>query len=234
MLGAALLADPVILGEVPTIERPIIRLLQPGDMAAAAAISEQAFKNEAFASRMFRLSSPKARAAFRAVLELRFLSYWAAGHPIQGLFVDQDLAAVALYKGPQGKLPILFGLRQFVVRLFRIAPLVWYLRYGTLANLLHMSEMPSAVPTPNLLLEMLGVAPRHQGQGLGSLLVQAGQQLAVTMDVRGIYLYTGDAANVRLYRRLGYSTVAQLQRGDFTVYHMFWARDASSGANGGE
>ncbi len=205
-----------------------VRLLTETDLPTAAAISEQAFLTEAFASRMFRLSSQRSRRAFRAVIELRFLSFWAAGHPVQGLFVDDQLAGVALYKGPQGKLPAFFGLRALVSRAPQIAPLVFYIRYRSMVSLLRLSESSTEIPEPHLLLEMIAVDPSCQGQGMGKTLLQAGQTLAQSLGLEGVYLYTGDTPNVRFYQKLGFHIVEARESEDLTVYHMFWAASAGS------
>ncbi|WP_062137828.1 GNAT family N-acetyltransferase [Demequina aestuarii] len=67
-----------------------------------------------------------------------------------------------------------------------------------------------ALPNPPeraWLLATVGVAPAHQGAGLGTALVEAGLRV---VDERGasIALETSDERNVRLYERCGFAVVA--------------------------
>ena len=69
---------------------------------------------------------------------------------------------------------------------------------------------PLGVAEPNVHLNMLAVPPRFQGQGLGRALLERVHALSKDRDdSRGVTLTTEVAANVDLYRHLGYEVVGR-------------------------
>lgn len=86
----------------------------------------------------------------------------------------------------------------------------------TLAALIEM------VPeSDHLLIENVAVAPAFQGGGLGRQLMAHAEQVAGSLGLPEIRLYTNEqfAGNVRLYRKLGYRIDRQEEfRGGITVY----------------
>ncbi|WP_103063325.1 GNAT family N-acetyltransferase [Actinomyces qiguomingii] len=68
-------------------------------------------------------------------------------------------------------------------------------------------------------LGRLIVAPDRQGQGLGTRLLRHAE--AVFPDAREIRLFTGEhsAANIRLYRRLGYCETGRTPAGAYQLRH---------------
>ncbi|WP_067896506.1 GNAT family N-acetyltransferase [Nocardia vaccinii] len=77
-------------------------------------------------------------------------------------------------------------------------------------------------------LGRLVVAPDRQGNGFGSALLRAVETL-VPRTVTEMRLFTGEKshANLRLYKRFGYSEVRRSSAGDYDLVHL--AKSLSSG-----
>jgi len=88
---------------------------------------------------------------------------------------------------------------------------------GTLAALIETSS-----DAGRLFVINVAVAPAFQGQGLGRRLMAHAEQLAVASGCSEIGLYTNKlfAANVQLYRRLGYEVDREEQVEVGTIVHM--------------
>jgi predicted N-acetyltransferase YhbS len=71
-------------------------------------------------------------------------------------------------------------------------------------------EFHQQVEGPHWYLVALGTRPEHQGEGLGSALVELGTARA---DDQGLpcYLETGTASNVAYYSRRGFEVVGQTE-----------------------
>ncbi|MER6446739.1 hypothetical protein DEJ51_32230 [Streptomyces venezuelae] len=89
---------------------------------------------------------------------------------------------------------------------------------------LHAAE--AETPAGAWTLEFIGVEPGAAGRGTGGRLL--GHLLATTPAPGGIFLTTADGANVRLYRRFGFTTVRRLTVGPLEVTAM-WRPDAPPG-----
>ncbi|MCS0503984.1 GNAT family N-acetyltransferase [Ancylobacter mangrovi] len=74
----------------------------------------------------------------------------------------------------------------------------------------------------DLVIDSLSVAPMAQGQGVGNLLLAAGEVRARALGRRTLRLYTGEplAANIHWYRRKGYSIERVEQMPDRRLVHM--------------
>ncbi|HYC31385.1 MAG TPA: GNAT family N-acetyltransferase [Gemmatimonadales bacterium] len=67
---------------------------------------------------------------------------------------------------------------------------------------------PLNVTEPNIHVNMLGVPPRHQGRGLGRLLLERVHAMSREHpESTGVSLTTESAKNVAFYERLGYRVV---------------------------
>ncbi|WP_405791773.1 GNAT family N-acetyltransferase [Streptomyces sp. NBC_00029] len=82
---------------------------------------------------------------------------------------------------------------------------------------LHRTE--AEVPPGAWTLEFIGVEPESVGRGAGGRLL--GHVIAETPAPGGIFLTTADEANVRLYRRFGFTTLRRLQVGPLEVTAMW-------------
>lgn len=94
--------------------------------------------------------------------------------------------------------------------------------HGDRLEVLVQADIP-AQPGGAWNLATLGVAPDHQGQGLGGALVDAGLAAVSAVDAAaGTALETSDERNVRLYERSGFTVTATTSIPDGpVVYSMF-------------
>ncbi len=90
-------------------------------------------------------------------------------------------------------------------------------RDGALVGLAEMIPQPD-----HLLLENVAVAPACQGQGLGRALMARVEAVAADLGHAEVRLYTNArfAANIALYRRLGYRVTREEVVPAGTVVHM--------------
>ena len=110
------------------------------------------------------------------------------------VLVDEDVHAVAAFLPPDAPAPTEQTQQ-------RVAEL-----HGSRMAALSGLSLPDA-PARSWTLETVGVDATHQGEGLGTAVISAGLAM---IDRRGapVALETSDARNVRLYQRLGFTTVA--------------------------
>lgn len=81
---------------------------------------------------------------------------------------------------------------------------------------------PSSLPKNRCVLEAIAVHPDHQGEGIGSRLLDEVHQLCHRDETTdGICLYTGSEQNVALYKRFGYTLTATVEGKAFRAYHMY-------------
>lgn len=88
---------------------------------------------------------------------------------------------------------------------------------GELAGLIE------TVPEPTLLLiKNVAVSPAHQGRGFGRRLMTHAEQLARSVNLPGLRLYTNKAfaENIRLYLGLGYAIDREEAISDGALVHM--------------
>jgi ribosomal protein S18 acetylase RimI-like enzyme len=89
----------------------------------------------------------------------------------------------------------------------QLGPHAWQRFHAVQAFTYADAELLRLVPDPHWYLHMLGVDPDHQGQGIGSALLNAVHALA-DADRLPTLLVTFQPRNVPLYRRHGYEIVA--------------------------
>ncbi|MFG2485437.1 GNAT family N-acetyltransferase [Streptomyces virginiae] len=93
---------------------------------------------------------------------------------------------------------------------------------------LHAAE--AETPPGAWTLEFIGVEPAAAGRGTGGRLLD--RLLAATPAPGGVFLTTADEANVRLYRRFGFTTLRRLTVGSLEVTAM-WRPDPSGRTRAG-
>lgn len=93
---------------------------------------------------------------------------------------------------------------------------------------LHATE--AETPPGAWTLEFIGVEPAAAGRGAGGWLLD--RLLAATPAPGGVFLTTADEANVRLYRRFGFTTLRRLTVGPLEVTAM-WRPDPSERTRAG-
>jgi ribosomal protein S18 acetylase RimI-like enzyme len=142
-----------------------------------------------------------------------------------------DVAGVAVWLQPGHTTPPLSALVR--ARLLPGLPLrlgpagfVRYVRFAWAAEGLHRRT----VPGPHWYLLLLGVDPARQRKGLGTALVRAGLARAAGAGLP-CYLETLNAADLRFYRRLGFTVAAAgaVPRSGPPLWAMVWRPPAPAG-----
>jgi ribosomal protein S18 acetylase RimI-like enzyme len=179
-----------------------VREASPSDLDWAARVLAAAFD----AYPWTRWALPGDRYAERLEEVQRLYLGHALDHGV--VLVDEGLRAVAAFLPPNAPAPT-EPVQQRVTRLH--GP-----RWAALAEL----ELP-APPSDAWALATVGVDPACRGIGLGTAVVRAGLAL---VDERGeaVALETSDERNVRLYQRLGFTTVATTQVPGGPVVHSMY------------
>ncbi|NTJ62921.1 GNAT family N-acetyltransferase [Agrobacterium rhizogenes] len=87
-------------------------------------------------------------------------------------------------------------------------------------ELVALIEMVPA--SDHLLIENVAVSPRHQGRGIGRRLLAHAEQVAATLGLNDIRLYTNKrfAENMQLYLRCGYAIDREEPLKDGFLVHM--------------
>lgn len=125
---------------------------------------------------------------------LRFRTVWAAT-------IGDEIAGVAVWL-PPGAFPPSFG--RSLHLLPALLPLVRY-GPGAFVRLMRMGANAQRhfPDEPSWYLEILGVAPGHQGRGIGSRLIAPALAQADAMGAPA-YLETGEERNLGFYERFGF------------------------------
>lgn len=72
-----------------------------------------------------------------------------------------------------------------------------------------INRLTESAPVPGAwVLATLGVDPRHQGRGLGCVLIRQGIDAVTAQGAQAVVLQTSDQRNVDLYHRHGFHTVS--------------------------
>lgn len=122
--------------------------------------------------------------------------------PLLGAVMEGELQGVALMTPPE-------AIEQETAQLdeqFAIA-----VGEGVISRLETYSQVKKArqPQQPHFYLDILGVLPESQGQGIGKTLLTAIHQMSEASSLsRGVALDTGKASNVDLYQHFGYSVTA--------------------------
>jgi GNAT superfamily N-acetyltransferase len=224
------------MGSVPDSEtkRSVkIGRLRPADHAAAARVVAQAFKNEGFMSSTLKLSTPKQRDRFVRMGQVQLRYYHDAGHLTLAATRDGVVAGVAVITvpHPEPALPWYRRLARLAPGLPALAPMLLDVRWRQVARIAVRMKAPPELSKPYYRLDMIGVAPEFQGQGIGGrLLTYLHERVDRDERATGTYLYTGDEPNTRIYARYGYKILATRQAGPLTMWFMFRPGHPGAGA----
>lgn len=184
-----------------------IRLAGASDLDAAARVLTAAFDEYPWT----RWSIPGDGYASRLEKIQRLYLSHAVAHGI--VLVDERLRAVAAFLPPDAPEPS-EHMQQAVAELHgeRLAPLM-------------QLTLPAA-PAGSWTLETVGVDPAFQGNGLGSAVTAAGLAM---LDERAaaVALETSDERNVRLYQRLGFTSIATTAIADGPMVYSMTRRAVS-------
>jgi GNAT superfamily N-acetyltransferase len=193
---------------------------------AAASVIAQAFRHEGFISSTLRLSTPEQLERLTKMADLQLRFYHNAGHMLLAATKDGEVAGVAIVTLPHPK-PLKRWYAQIasiVARLPRVAPILSQVKWRQTIKV-GLKILPRAgLAEPHYRLEMLGVAPGFQGQGIGGRLLEEIQaHCDQDTEATGVYLYTADEANTMFYARRGYEVLAIKKAGPLMIWFMFRA-----------
>ncbi|MBN1262701.1 MAG: GNAT family N-acetyltransferase [Anaerolineae bacterium] len=212
-----------------TYKTVLVHPLPAENVSAAAALIAASFREEGFTRNTLNLSTPARQKRFAAVGALRLSLGQASGQQVLAATNGETLAGVAIVKPPTAKSVPWYRLAGAVMRRApRLLGMIGDVRWRQGLRIKPAMKPPATLPTPYYTLDILGVAPDFQGQGVGRrLLEHIHAHCDQDEHATGIYLYTGDEKNTNIYRRFGYEVVEVRQGGPLTIWHMFRPRAAS-------
>jgi GNAT superfamily N-acetyltransferase len=205
------------------------------DHKAAADVIAHAFRHEGFMSSTMHLSTPEQLARMTKMAETQLRYYHNAGHMLLAATKAGEIAGLAIVKlpDPQPLKSWYAQLPSLVARLPHVLPIVRQVKWRQTVKVGLNIKPPAGLAEPHYRLEMLGVAPGFQGQGIGGrLLEHIHAQVDGDAEAKGIFLYTGDAPNVHFYTRRGYETLEVRQAGQLTIWFMFRTSPVTAGREG--
>lgn len=176
-----------------------VTLLQQTDYDRAAHLLGRAFLQDPLLRHFFH-GSEQELVEFLTQLNQVFLKY---SQPYNHLYTTEGIKGIALWLPPGATTTDewrLFRLGFYKV-FFKLSWNRWWeflTAFHTIETLHHQEA-----PEPHWYLYLLGIAPEHQGQGVGRLLLQPVLQQA-DRDRMPCYLYTTTEGGVRFYQRQGF------------------------------
>ncbi|HEY7612937.1 MAG TPA: GNAT family N-acetyltransferase [Gemmatimonadales bacterium] len=168
-------------------------------------------------------------ARLRRLIGLFVTNRAVPGHPFFGISIGPELAGVALCTPPNPP-PASTALQEIRERAWAALGHDARERYDACVR----AWTEVGIAEPNLHLNMLGVRPRSQGQGLASPLMERVHALSRELPPsRGVTLTTEDPRNVPLYRRFGYEVVGRRPVAPGLETWGFFRRDEGGASGGG-
>ena len=218
--------------EKRSAQNAVVRPGSAEELRAATRVFADAFRSEGFTSWMFDLSSPEKQARLARANDLVLTLRREKGQEFLVAVIDEEIVGMAVVNAPNSKNSVSFW-RQARIALPRLPDLMAMLsliRWRRAWPAKKAAQPPKTLPDHYHTLEALAVAPAHQGQGIGRLLLEATHAISdADPQSAGIYLYTADERNRAIYERFGYELVEQRVGGEaLTVYHMFRPQRAPS------
>jgi GNAT superfamily N-acetyltransferase len=183
----------------------------------AAGVISQAFLAEPITGRMFRLDDPETMERHRRATVHQMRRAVETGEPPLVAIKDGRAVGVAMVSR--------LGWRTMLRTARSWLPLIPRLRRG--AWRLGPAAMPSRrVPRPYMLLDALGVSPEHEGQGIGSALLEGViGHCEADQECRGVYIQTASPRARRLYMRAGFELVEERSGAGLMIAHLFRPAD---------
>ncbi len=212
-----------LLSEAET--SPSVEPLAPSQFSEAAAVLGWAFCDDPALMSMLHGLKLEMRVHKLTVVCRELLAACARRNEPLGIVSKGKVSAVAIVHRPGGyPLPLRWQLAILVRVVARLGP-------RGLGRFIHWSNrLERHHPAfPHFHLEMLGVEPECQGQGLGSAMLDS---IAATLDADGLpcTLETGGQRNVELYQRFGFEVVGEEEI--LGVPMWFMLRRAAGGTSG--
>jgi GNAT superfamily N-acetyltransferase len=196
----------------------------PEQLAGAADALARAYHDEGFTNYMVDLSTSRAQATFAHVIHVGIESLRRQGETILVALLGDEpvgIATVSLAER-QAQASLWAQLRWVLPHVPRVLGLLRHLRWRRLPTALRVKREPREVSKKHVVLMMLAVSPEHQGQGVGTQLLNAVRDVAErASDTEGIYLFTAGERNRRFYERVGYRVLSRVQGApELVIYHM--------------
>ncbi|PIG94300.1 GNAT family N-acetyltransferase [Gloeocapsopsis sp. IPPAS B-1203] len=194
---------------------PVVKLKR-SQIDAASEVLAQAFNNDPM-FRYFALEDEPARLDLINWVAKTILRY--SQHYNHIYTTQDDLKGIAVWL-PPGKYP-LNDLRLLLSGLYRIPPKLRFNRFRQLIALYSKIEEyhQQDLPEKHWYLNMLGVSPAYQSQGVGSLLLQPILKQA-DQEKLPCYLETSTEKGVRFYQKQGFQV---LRSGTFLEMNLsYW------------
>lgn len=180
------------------------------------------FTSEAITSFLFNLNKHHALETLYRFNLLKIKEFYKKDYLLFGASKDQQIVgAVVIKKG--GGITFLDKLKiYFPDILTLIIPMISIINLKRVIRISKYIKPPSSIKKPYYTVEAIGVSPEHQGQGIGTMLLNKVNEVAENNSkITGIYLFTGDKKNQILYEKFGYETLEEFQAEGITIYHMF-------------
>jgi len=176
--------------------------LSPPQFSQAASVLTRAFRDAPGLMSILRGVGQKARDRKLEVMCREVIRGAARRSQILGITLDGEVAATAILHPPSAYPPPLATQFACIARtVLKTGP------RGLLRFISWSNQIDRHLPTfPHFHLELLGVAPDYQGQGLGSAMMQSITSITDTEDTP-CFLDTADQRTVELYRRFGFEVV---------------------------
>ncbi len=180
------------------------------------------FLSEGITSFIFNLNKHNAIETLYRFNLLKIKEFYKKGYLIFAALTDQHVVGVVVIKRGGG-ITFLDKLKiYFPDILTLIVPMISILNLKRVIRISKFIKAPSAIQKPYYTLEAIGVSPEHQGQGIGTMLLnKVNEVVENNSKITGIYLFTGDKKNQILYEKFGYETLEEFQAEGITIYHMF-------------
>lgn len=207
-----------------------IEPIRPEHVGQAADALARAYHGDSATDYLLDLSTTENRERFARVIYVGLEALRQQGETILVALKDEEPAGLALVSAlePQAQASLWAQLRWMLPHLPLLLTLLGQIAWRRLPAKLRLTRTPRHITQGYLAVMMLAVAPEHQGQGIGTRLMQAVADLARRdPQVEGIYLFTEGDRNRRFYERLGYRLLSRVEgEQGLVIYHMILPLDA--------
>jgi len=206
-----------------------INNITPDRIDEAIDVMLTAFKDEALTSSWLDLTDPKLKNAYATAVKISYIIHLDSGDPIYTAIEKDRIVGVAALSTPyakKSKSKSAILIIKNLPRLRRLVPSA----IKAARSLLAATKPPTSLPKNYCTLEILAVDPGFQGKKIGrQLLDHLHQHHFDKNNISGIYLFTGDEKNVKIYERFGYEIVEKRHLKSIISYHMFKAKILETG-----
>ncbi|AEH61586.1 GCN5-related N-acetyltransferase [Methanosalsum zhilinae DSM 4017] len=196
--------------------------LEKSHIPATCEVFLSTFADEAFTKHIYNLTSPGAKRALTKALSYRLNSYIDVSHPVFIAMADNEIIGFAVASAVSTELPFKRSVSQAPLLLMHLLQLLKYVKFRNMYSIFKLARKPDNLHGPYIFLEAIGVLPFYQGRGVGGELLNSlichGSSLN---KCKGIYLFTGDYLNTKIYSRYGFNIIDKKSCPLFTAYHMF-------------